>query len=451
MMNQEIFVKWNDLLSSSEVRVLVGELVESNPADIAEFFQEIEPHEALLLFRCLPKDNSAEVFSFLDTDLQEEIVASVTREELLALVERSYLDDTVDLLSELPANLVGRVLSVASAEKRETINRFLNYEEDSAGSVMTAEYLSFKESMRVSDAMAHVRAKHPTRETVYVGYCIDETRRLLGVIDLVDLLFAAPDATVGEIMNRSVIFAYTADDRESVAEKIAKYDFLALPIVDAEERLVGIVTVDDALDVVTREATEDIERMAALHPSDEPYLKSSVWGLFKNRIFWLFFLMLSGMISGAIMGSFEALLATAPLLVTFVPMLTGTGGNAGAQSATLVVRGMSLSEIEPSDWLRVLWKEIRVSLLVGVSLGALNYARVLLFYPNEEDIQALALVLGLSMLFTVFLAKSVGCLLPIVAKKLGADPAVMASPLVTTIVDSLSIVIFFCLASALLF
>ncbi len=440
------FEIWLSLLNAGKLQTLSRELLQINAADIAEFLEETTPAQTALLFRLFSKDQAAEVFSFLEPDRREALVASFADSDLKVMIEELALDDAVDLVEELPAGLVKRILRVASPKTRENINRYLNYPDDSAGSIMTAEFIDLRENMTVSEALERVRKRALESETAFVCYCTDETRHLIGVVGLLDLLYASASATVGEIMDRNVIFAHTLDDRETVAEMISKYDFLALPIADAENRLVGIVTFDDALDVVKEEATEDIERMAALLPSDTPYLKTGVFSMYKNRIFWLLFLMFSGMISGFILGSFEAVLAAVPLLVTFTPMLTGTGGNAGAQSATLVIRGMSLGEISAKDWLRVLFKELCVGLLIGATLGAFNYLRVLIFYPGEEYVHAVALTLGISMLITVILSKSVGCLLPIAAKRLGADPAVMASPLVTTIVDSVSLAIFLTVA-----
>ncbi len=449
-MNGTEFEILRSLFEAGKLRLVSEKLAQMNAADVADFLESLSSRQSLILLRLLSKDQAAEVFAFLDSERKGELVASFADSDLKALIEELYLDDAVDLLGELPASLVRRVLAAASSETRESLNLFLNFSSDSAGSIMTSEYIDLKASMTVADALEVVRNRALESETAYVCYCTDETRHLIGVVDLLDLLYAKSDRTIGEIMNRNVIFAQTSDDREAVAEKIRKYDFLALPIVDNELRLVGIVTFDDAMDVVTEEATEDFERMAALVPSATPYLKTGVFAMYKNRILWLLFLMVSGMISGGILGNFEAVMASFPLLVTFTPMLTGTGGNAGAQSATLVIRGMSLSEITNAEWLRVLWKELRVGLLIGASLGFLNYLRVLLFYPSEPQIATIALVLAVSMLVTVVFSKVVGSLLPMAAKKLGADPAVMASPLVTTIVDSISLLIFLSFATLML-
>lgn len=444
------FDEWKSLLEAGKLRTVAQELSSINEADVADFLEEVSPTQTVLLFRLFEKDRAAAVFSFLDSERRTSVVRSFADSDLGALVDELYLDDAADFLEELPAGMVKRVLRAASKETREALNRLLNYPEDSAGSIMTAEYIDLRETMTAETALERVRRLGLDSETAFVCYCTDETRHLIGVLDLLDLLYADSSATVGEIMNRNVIFAHTTDDREAAALLISKYDFLALPIVDSEERLVGIVTFDDAMDVVTEEATEDIERMAALLPSDTTYLKTSVFAMYRNRILWLLFLMFSGMISGFVLGSYETVLAALPLLVTFTPMLTGTGGNAGAQSATLVIRGMSLSQIEMKHWLQVLWKEVRVGFLVGLTLGAFNYVRVLLFYPGEPQRAEIALVLAISVLLTVVLSKSVGCLLPIAAHRIGLDPAVMASPLVTTIVDSLSLVIFLSIAASVL-
>lgn len=450
-MRETMFEGLDTLLEEKHYRALSEALSHENPADTAEYLEHLDEKNAGLVFRLLKKEESVEVFSFLQADLQEKLVADIGDGELSYIIEELSVDDAVDFIEELPAHLVKRVLSTAKPQKRELINRFLNYPQDCAGSVMTSGWAELHENMTVTEAIAHIRTQCPDRESLYVLYVIDRTRHLVGVLDFLDLLYAEPHEKIGSIMERNVISVLTTDDREYVASQIAKYDFLAMPVVDREGRLVGIVTMDDALDVVTEEATEDIEKMAALHPSDAPYLKTGVFSLYKNRIVWLLFLMLSGMITGAVLGQFEAAIAAVPLLVTFIPMLMDTGGNAGAQSAVLVIRGMSLSEISAKDWLCVLWKELRVSLLVGVTLAALNYLRVVLFYPEQPEIAGIALTLALSMMGTVVLAKTVGCLLPIAAKKCRLDPAVMASPVVTTVADTFSILLYFGIATLILF
>ncbi len=448
-MDEQVKLELENDLEARRFRQVGLKLSEQNPADAAEFLETLSEEQLRLVFRMLKKSVSAEVFSFLSPDVQETLALTATDKDLAFIIEELYTDDAVDFLEELPATLVKKVLSNATPENRLLLNRFLNYPEDSAGSVMTSEYLDFKENMTVAKAIAHIRKTGLDKETVHVGYVIDSTRHLLGMLDIVDLLYADPDALIRDVMHTPVISVTTTDDKEHVAKEIAKYDFLAIPVVDGENRLVGIVTVDDAIDVVTEEATEDMEKMAALHPSDTPYLKTGVFSLYKNRILWLLFLMLSGMITGTILGGYEHAIASIPLLVTFIPMLTDTGGNAGSQSATLIIRGMSLGEVSAKDWLKVLWKELRVSLLVGITLGALNYLRVLLFYPGQEHLQQIALTLAISMIATVILAKTVGSLLPILAKRFHADPAVMAAPLVTTIVDSLTLLVYFGIATAL--
>lgn len=353
----------------------------------------------------------------------------------------------VDLLEELPANMVKRVLKNASPNTRALINQFLQYPEDSAGSVMTAEFTDLHQNMTVSDAIRHIRCTGENRETIYTCYIIDEQRVLNGVVTVKDLLLSRDDQSIAEIMSTDVISAYTTDDREDVAKLFSKYDLLSVPVVDRENRLVGIITVDDAVDVMETEVTEDFEKMAAMTPSERPYLKTGVIALAKNRIFWLMALMISGMITGEILGKYEAAFAAIPILVTFIPMLTDTGGNAGSQSSTLVIRGMALSEIKKRDLFTVLWKEVRVGVLVGVVLGLVNYARLIIMHPGSNGV---ALAVAIALFATVVMAKSIGGALPIFAKIFNVDPAIMAAPLITTVVDAFSLIIYFSLAELFL-
>ena len=395
----------------------------------------------------LSKDVAADVFSELSPEAQEIIIHSVTDSELTAIIGDLWLDDAVDLVEEMPAGVVKRILKNAPPETRALINRFLNYPEDSAGSIMTAEFVDLKQHMSVSDAIARLRTKGKDSRSVYTCYVVSESRRLEGVITLRELLFAPDNELVGQLMNKDVITVRTAQDKEIAAKTMMKYDLITLPVVDTENRLVGIITSDDVMDVIEEEATEDFEKMAAMQPSEKPYLKTNVFALARKRIGWLLILMISGMITGGILGKFEAAFSALPLLVTFIPMITDTGGNSGSQSSTLIIRGMAVGEITPRDLPKVLWKELRVSLIVGIVLSAVNYVRLIITYPGNEGI---ALTVALAMLATVVLAKTAGGVLPIAAKLLHADPAIMAAPLITTIVDAVSLVCYFLIAQALL-
>ena len=401
----------------------------------------------LLAFRTLPKEVAAEVFSDLPPETQQVIITAATDQEVTALVEELYVDDAVDMLEELPANVVKRVLKNASPDTRKLINQFLNYPDSSVGSIMTAEFTDLKQGMTVAQAIDHIRRTGENSESVYTCYVTDAGRRLEGVLTIKELLLARDEQHIADIMETEVITAETTEDQEEAVARMMKYDFISLPVVDKEGRLVGIVTVDDVMDVMEEEATEDFEKMAAMAPSEKPYLKTGVFTLAKHRILWLLVLMISGMITGGILGQYEAAFAAMPLLVTFIPMLTDTGGNAGSQSSTLVIRGMAVGDIELRDFLRVFWKEFRVSLLVGAVLSAVNFVRLIITYPGNEMI---ALTVALALFVTVLLAKTVGGVLPMAAKLVHADPAIMAAPLITTIVDAISLVVYFKIASALL-
>ena len=380
-------------------------------------------------------------------DKQEHIINSITDYELGTIVDDLFVDDAVDMLEELPANVVKRVLKNARPDTRKLINQFLNYPENSAGSIMTAEYVGLKQSMTVEQAFAYIRKNGVDKETIYTCYVMDAKRRLEGVVTVKDLLMNPYEEIIGNIMDTHVIKAFTTEDQEEVADSFQKYDLLSLPVVDHEERLVGIVTVDDVVDVMEQEATEDFEKMAAMLPSEKPYLKTGVFQLAKNRIAWLLILMISSMITGGILAKYEAAFAVIPLLVTFIPMLTDTGGNAGSQSSTMIIRGMAVGEIEPGDLFKVLWKELRVGIIVGAILGFVNYVRLVILYPGKE---MLCLTVVLSLMVTVVIAKTIGCVLPIAAKVFHMDPAIMAAPLITTIVDAVSLIIYFQLACSLL-
>ena len=436
-----------DLLERRDYHALRAMLAEENEVDIAEGIAQLPQEKAVVAFRTLPKELAAEVFSNLPPETQQIIIQSATDQELSAIVEELYVDDAVDMLEELPANVVKRVLKNARPDTRRLINQYLNYPENSVGSIMTAEFTDLRQTMTVAEAIDHIRRTGADSESIYTCYVTNASRKLEGVVSIRELLLAGDDQRVADLMETDVITAETTEDQEEAVARMMKYDFISLPVVDKEQRLVGIVTVDDVMDVMEEEATEDFEKMAAMAPSEKPYLKTSVFALAKHRIMWLLVLMISGMITGGILGRYEAAFATMPLLVTFIPMLTDTGGNAGSQSSNLVIRGMAVGEIELRDFVKVFWKELRVSLLVGVILSAVNFVRLIITYPGNEMI---ALTVTLALLVTVLLAKTVGGVLPMVAKLCHADPAIMAAPLITTIVDAISLVVYFQIASALL-
>lgn len=436
-----------ELSDKKNLSAIKSLLSQENQKDIAECMEQLPADKIAVVFRMLSKDVAADVFSELSPEAQEIIIHSVTDSELTAIIGDLWLDDAVDLVEEMPAGVVKRILKNAPPETRALINRFLNYPEDSAGSIMTAEFVDLKQHMSVSDAIARLRTKGKDSRSVYTCYVVSESRRLEGVITLRELLFAPDNELVGQLMNKDVITVRTAQDKEIAAKTMMKYDLITLPVVDTENRLVGIITSDDVMDVIEEEATEDFEKMAAMQPSEKPYLKTNVFALARKRIGWLLILMISGMITGGILGKFEAAFSALPLLVTFIPMITDTGGNSGSQSSTLIIRGMAVGEITPRDLPKVLWKELRVSLIVGIVLSAVNYVRLIITYPGNEGI---ALTVALAMLATVVLAKTAGGVLPIAAKLLHADPAIMAAPLITTIVDAFSLVCYFLIAQALL-
>lgn len=436
-----------ELLERRDLHALRAALLEENEVDIAEFLEELSQDKIVVVFRALPKEMAAEVFSNLEPDTQQVIIQSATDQEVSAIVEELYVDDAVDMLEELPANVVKRVLKAARPDTRKLINQFLNYPDNSVGSIMTAEFTDLKQSMTVAQAIAHIRRTGENSESVYTCYVTDAGRRLEGVLTIKELLLAQDEQLIADLMETDVITAETTEDQEEAVARMMKYDFISLPVVDKEGRLVGIVTVDDVMDVMEEEATEDFEKMAAMAPSEKPYLKTSVLSLAKHRILWLLVLMISGMITGGILGQYEAAFAAMPLLVTFIPMLTDTGGNAGSQSSTLVIRGMAVGEIQLKDFAKVFWKELRVSMLVGVVLSAVNFVRLIITYPGN---QMVALTVALALFVTVLLAKTVGGVLPMVAKLCHADPAIMAAPLITTIVDAISLVVYFRIACALL-
>lgn len=448
--NSVLFKILLNLLAKGDFSALKADLTEMNVVDIAEFLEELDKDAMIKVFRILPKDISADVFSYLDPDYQEDIVVSITDAEVEKLIDDLFLDDVVDFLEEVPANVVTRVLRSTNPEMRKMINTFLSYPENSAGSIMTNEMVELHDRLTVAQAIDHIRLTGIDKETIYTCYCIDNSRHLMGTVDLSDLIFNDRSALIRDIMDddRQLISVNTLDDQEKVADMAKHYDLLAVPVVDNENRLVGMVTIDDIMDIIEDEATEDFEKMAALLPSDEEYLKTPVHILVKNRIGWLLVLMISATLTGSIIRSFEDMLAVVSGLTASIPILTGTGGNAGNQSSTIAIRSLALGQIEPRDTFRVLFKEMRVALVCGLILGVANFGRmVVIGGTGSFDIY---MVVSVSMFFAVVMAKMIGCTLPLLAKKLNIDPAVIAGPVISTLVDSLSLLIYFALASAFL-
>ena len=424
------------------------------PADIAQILTELETDRLPLLYRLLPKELAAETFVEMEPEEQEVLIKSFSDNELREVLDELYVDDTVDIIEEMPATVVKRILKHTDPDTRRKVNEILKYPEDSAGSIMTTEFVDLKRSMTVEDAFKRIRRTGVDKETINVCYVTDPSRHLLGTVSIRTLLLAEEDDVIEDIMETNIIFANTLDDKESVAQDLSRYDFLAMPVVDRESRLVGIVTIDDAIDVMEEAATEDFELMAAITPTDKPYLRTGVWETVKSRIPWLMLLMLSATFTGIVISSFEDSLAMCSVLIGFIPMLMGTGGNSGNQSSVAVIRGLSLNEIDFSDLLAVVWKESRVAVVCGVLLAGGNFIKLLVvdrwLMHNSEVTVMVALVICLTLVCTVFCAKVVGCLLPLLAEKIGLDPAVMAAPFISTIVDVLSLVIYFAFATALL-
>ncbi len=444
MENENIKDIIEELLQERKFPKLREILLEMMPIDIASVFDELSEDDLPKIFRLLPKELAAEVFACMDSDGQEHLISVFSSRELRAVLDEMYVDDTVDLIEEMPANIVKRILSHTPAETRHQINEILKYPDDSAGSMMTIEYVDLRKNMTVSEAFDKIRKTGLDKETIYTCYVKDNNRHLLGVITVKKLLLSPADAIIEDLMETNIICVDTYEDKEVVAKMFDKYDFLALPVVDKENRLVGIITVDDALDVIQEEITEDFEKMAAIMPSEGEYLKTSAFKHAKNRIVWLLFLMLSATVTGAIISHYESAFKVMPLLVAFIPMIMGTGGNSGSQSATMVIRSLSLDEIRLSDFFRVLLKEAMVALLCGIVLAVVNGIRV--YFTYDHDIY-LSVVLGVTLMATVLIAKVLGCLLPMGAKLLRLDPALMAGPLVTTITDTCSVLLYFLIAS----
>ena len=437
-----------EMIENKQYQKLKEKLTDMNEVDIAELFEDLSPEKILVIFRLLPKDLASEVFACLDIEEQQHIINSIEDKELVQIIEDLAIDDAVDMVEELPASMVRRILKNATPSTRSLINQYLQYPESSAGSIMTAEFVALRAGMTVEESFAYIRRNGVDKETIYTCYVITPSRQLLGVVTLKDLIMHPYETKVEEIMeDDNIIYALTTEDQEEVAALFNKYDLLALPVVDRENRLVGIVTVDDIVDVMEQEATEDFQKMAAMAPSEKSYLKTSVVELAKNRIVWLLVLMLSSTVSGMILTHYETTFAAIPLLVSFIPTLMDTGGNSGSQASTMVIRGLATGEIELFDALKVIWKEMRVGLLCGSILAVINFVRLMLQYPGNTMV---CVTVVISMYITIILAKTLGAALPLLAKALKLDPALMASPMLTTIVDACSMVIYFTLASRIL-
>ena len=443
-----------ELLDKRDMKQLQRRMEEMNEFDVAEFLTEIEDNRMPMVFRLLSKETAADVFANFEAPEQERIINSITDSELAGIIEELYVDDAVDMMEEMPANVVRRVMRAATPATRSLINQYLRYPENSAGSIMTSEFVDLKKYMNVKESFARIRRIGEDKETIYVCFVISADRKLEGIVTVKDLLLADDDTIIEDLMDRNVIFATTTDDQETVSEMFSDYDLMALPVVDTEGRLVGIVTVDDVLDVMEQETTEDFEIMAGILPSDKPYSRTGPFDMWKNRIPWLMFLMLSATFTSMILTTFEDMLAVQAGLVAFIPMLMGTGGNSGAQSSTAVIRSLSLGDTEPKDVLRVMWKEWRVALLCGVTLAVVNFGKMLLldgFILHNDSVTVLvAATVSLSIVFIVMFAKVVGSTLPILAEKIGVDPAVMANPLISTVTDAVSLLIYIYVAKLIL-
>lgn len=436
-----------ELLRDRQYTRLRQRMADMNTVDIAAVLEELEEGDLLKIFRILPKNMAADVFSYLEVENQQLIITSLSDREAANIIDNLMADDAADFLEEMPANIVKKLLSNASAETRRDINQLLRYPEDSAGSIMTVEYVDLKEIMTVEDAIQRIRQVGVDSETINICYVLDAKRLLVGTVTLRYLLLSPSDAVIGEIMHENLICLNTLMDQEEVARQFQKYDFTAMPVVDNEGRLVGIVTVDDVVDILQEEATEDIEKMAAIVPSDKPYMKTGVFETWKKRIPWLLLLMISATFTGSIITAFEDALSIFPILTAFIPMLMDTGGNAGGQASVTIIRGLSLNEIEYADVPKIVWKELRVALICGVTLSAAYFAKLMLFDRVGANV---AMVVCTTLVAAVAIAKMIGCTLPVLAKRLGFDPAVMASPFITTIVDALSLVIYFAIATRVL-
>ena len=443
-----------ELLDRRDMKQLQRRMEEMNEFDVAEFLTQIEDNRMPMVFRLLSKETAADVFANFEAPEQERIINSITDSELAGIIEELYVDDAVDMMEEMPANVVKRIMRAATPGTRSLINQYLRYPENSAGSIMTSEFVDLKKYMNVRESIARIRRIGEDKETIYVCFVISADRKLEGIVTVKDLLLNDDDTIIEDLMDRNVIFASTTEDQESVSEKFSDYDLMALPVVDTEGRLVGIVTVDDIIDVMEQEATEDFEIMAGILPSDKPYSRTGPMAMWKNRIPWLMFLMLSATFTSMILTSFEQMLAVQAGLVAFIPMLMGTGGNSGAQASTAVIRSLSIGDSEPKDALRVIWKEWRVALLCGLSLAVVNFGKMLLvdswLLHNANVTVLVAATVSLSIVFIVMFAKVVGAMLPLIAEKIGVDSAVMANPLISTVTDAVSLLIYIYVAKLIL-
>ena len=445
---EELIQKLSLLLEEKKLAQISAVFKELYPADIAEIIEDSSiPEKGLpILFRLLPKDIAAEVFVEMDGETQQALIQAFSDNELHEMLDELFVDDTVSIIEEMPANVVRRIIKNCAPEMRSQINKILEYPSDSAGSMMTPEYIFLRKDMTVEEAIDVIRRTGLDSETIYTCYVIEPDRTLIGVITVRELLLNSNNSSIADIMNTNIIYVETKTDNEHVAKLFDKYDFLAFPVVDAEKRLVGIITVDDAIDVIRDEATEDFSKMAAVMPIEESYFKASVFKHARNRILWLIILMISATITGAIITGYEETFSAIPLLIACLPMLMDTGGNCGSQTSTMIIRGMAVDEMKPRDFLKVWWKEIRIALIVGIALAAVNFLRVLLLYHSSANKIQLAITTSSALMFTVCLAQSLGCMLPMLAKACKLDPAIMASPLITTIVDALSVTVFFAIA-----
>lgn len=447
MENRDGLKELRELLNTKQYTKLRQFLSEQNDADIAALMEELLEEEILKVYRILPKDLAADVFSYLDVEYQQSIISSLSEREAANVIDNLMADDAVDLLEEMPANVVDKLLANAKPDTRQAINHLLRYPEDSAGSIMTVEYVSLKENMTVTQAIEHIRTVGLDSETINICYVLDAQRKLVGTVALRYLLLSEGEEVIGDFMHENVISINTLMDQEQAAAQFKKYDFTAMPVVDNEDRLVGIITVDDIVDILEEETTEDMEKMAAIVPSDKPYMRTGIWETYKKRIPWLLLLMVSATFTGAIISSFEESLRVYASLTAFIPMLMDTGGNAGGQASVTIIRGLSLGEIRYRDVPKVVWKEVRVSILCGISLAAANFVKLMLLDGVGTYV---ALTVCLTLVAAVLMAMLVGCLLPVGAKRLGFDPAVMASPFITTIVDALSLLVYFRFATMIL-
>ena len=443
MKNEELI---QELIKEKKFTELKAQLKGMKSADISDILDNLSKEEAVIVFRLLTKSKAGMTFSYMETDMREKLINDLTDKELKNILDELFMDDTVDLIEEMPSNVVTRILKSVNSKDRKIINELLKYPDDSAGSIMTTEFIDLKENMTIEDALERIREIGTDTETIYTCYVLDSKRILKGIISIKELLLAKEESLISDIMETNIISVNTLEDQEEVAKKFDKYDLYALPVVDNENRLVGIITVDDAINVLQDEVEEDFEKMAAMQPTEDGYFETSVFKHAKNRIVWLLVLMLSSAITGGIITNYENAFAAVPLLVAFIPMIMDTGGNCGSQSSTLIIRGLATDELELKDVFKILWKEIRIAFIVGITLTVVNGLRIFAQYKNIQ----LAITVGLSITVTVVISKSVGCLLPLLAKKLKLDPAIMAAPLITTIVDILSILVYFQIATVIM-